>query len=68
MSIVHDCIGFPVLMPAMYQYMVTRDIMYPVENEEIADLAVKHLVEMVGGQLCYNTVQYNPYLDTDCTR
>ena len=42
--------------------------MYPVENEEIADLAVKHLVEMVGGQLCYNTVQYNPYLDTDCTR
>ena len=49
MSITQDGPGLPVLMPALYEYMISRDLTSDstIKNDEIPDLYVKGLIELV---------------------
>ena len=48
MSILHEDHGFPVLLPGLYQYMVSRDISTIfIDDKEITDQSVKCLVAEV---------------------
>ena len=48
MSIVQEGHGFPLRLPAIYDYMVNRDItVVSIHDKEIPDPSVKHLIESV---------------------
>ena len=57
MSIIQDGVGFPVLTPAVYHYMVSGDITgTTIADEHIPDAAVKYMHRYLGG-LPYLTIQ-----------
>ena len=48
MSIVQEGHGFPLLLPAIYDYIVNRDItLVSIHDKEIPDPSVKQLIESV---------------------
>ena len=47
MSVIQGGFGFPVLAPAIYEYMITGNINIPVEKEHISDPEISLIVNTV---------------------